>query len=123
MGAHGRFLVTARPAPTGGPFPYGLPVRAVFAFAAPGSEAGSNKEHSLSRLVVVSNRVAIPTQKGTAGGLAVALKEAFDAYPGLWFGWSGKVAAQPSAQPRIVDKGRRAICVDGLNIHRPAGIL
>jgi len=60
----------------------------------------------LSRLVVVSNRVAVPDTKSAAGGLAVALKEAFEAYPGMWFGWSGKVAAHPSAQPRIVDKGR-----------------
>jgi trehalose 6-phosphate synthase len=30
--------------------------------------------------------------KGTAGGLAVALREAFQAYEGLWFGWSGKVS-------------------------------
>ena len=60
----------------------------------------------MSRLVVVSNRVAVPDTKSAAGGLAVALKEAFEAYPGMWFGWSGKVAAHPSAQPRIVDKGR-----------------
>ncbi|WP_210483935.1 alpha,alpha-trehalose-phosphate synthase (UDP-forming) [Microvirga antarctica] len=60
----------------------------------------------MSRLVVVSNRVAVPDAKGAAGGLAVALREAFEAYPGLWFGWSGKVAAQPAAQPRLVDKGR-----------------
>jgi trehalose 6-phosphate synthase len=60
------------------------------------------------RLVVVSNRVAIPdpTGKGSAGGLAVALREAFQAYQGLWFGWSGKVAAQPSSKPKLVDKGR-----------------
>jgi trehalose 6-phosphate synthase len=60
----------------------------------------------LSRLVVVSNRVAVPdpTGKGSAGGLAVALREAFQAYPGIWFGWSGKVAAQPSTQPKLVDK-------------------
>jgi len=63
----------------------------------------------LPRLVVVSNRVAVPdpTGKGSAGGLAVALRDAFEAYQGgLWFGWSGRVAAQPSLQPRIVDKGR-----------------
>ena len=33
------------------------------------------------------------------------MREAFEAYRGLWFGWSGRVAAQPSIQPRIVDKG------------------
>jgi len=62
----------------------------------------------LPRLVVVSNRVSVPDAagKGTAGGLAVALREAFQAYQGLWFGWSGKVASQPASQPRIVDKGR-----------------
>jgi trehalose 6-phosphate synthase len=62
----------------------------------------------LPRLVVVSNRVLLPdaTSKGTAGGLAVALGEAFQAYQGLWFGWSGKVAAQPASRPRMVDKGR-----------------
>jgi trehalose 6-phosphate synthase len=62
----------------------------------------------LTRLIVVSNRVAIPekTGKGAAGGLAVALQEAFRAYQGLWFGWSGKVAAQPASEPRIVDRGR-----------------
>ncbi|MGO4572942.1 alpha,alpha-trehalose-phosphate synthase (UDP-forming) [Microvirga sp. 2TAF3] len=61
----------------------------------------------MSRLVVVSNRVSIPdpTGKGSAGGLAVALREAFQAYQGLWFGWSGKVSAHPSTEPKMVDKG------------------
>jgi trehalose 6-phosphate synthase len=68
---------------------------------------GSVLERSLPRLVIVSNRVWVPdaTGKGSAGGLAVALREAFQAYQGLWFGWSGKVAAHPTSQPRIVDKG------------------
>jgi trehalose 6-phosphate synthase len=38
--------------------------------------------------------------------LAVALREAFQAYQGIWFGWSGKVAAHPSSQPKLVDKGQ-----------------
>ena len=60
----------------------------------------------MPRLVIVSNRVPVPdaADKGIAGGLAVALREAFQAYQGLWFGWSGRVVAQPSLQPRIVDK-------------------
>jgi trehalose 6-phosphate synthase len=37
--------------------------------------------------------------------VAVALREAFQNYQGLWFGWSGKVATYPSSQPRMVDKG------------------
>jgi len=44
----------------------------------------------MSRLVVVSNRVADP-RKAAAGGLAVALGDALSATGGLWFGWSGNV--------------------------------
>jgi trehalose 6-phosphate synthase len=63
---------------------------------------------SVSRLIIVSNRVAIPesgAKAATAGGLAVALKEAFDAYPGLWFGWSGKITERPSETPTLIDRG------------------
>jgi trehalose 6-phosphate synthase len=49
----------------------------------------------VSRLVVVSNRVADP-RKTAAGGLAVALGEALAETGGLWFGTSGTV----------VDRGR-----------------
>jgi trehalose 6-phosphate synthase len=45
----------------------------------------------MSRLVVVSNRVADPSQ-AVAGGLAVALGDALHATGGLWFGWSGAIA-------------------------------
>jgi trehalose 6-phosphate synthase len=44
----------------------------------------------MSRLVVVSNRVADP-RKTAAGGLAVALGDALSANGGVWFGWSGTV--------------------------------
>ncbi len=44
----------------------------------------------MSRLVVVSNRVADP-RKAAAGGLAVALGDALQTTGGLWFGWSGAV--------------------------------
>ncbi|QDL39097.1 alpha,alpha-trehalose-phosphate synthase (UDP-forming) [Rhodoferax sediminis] len=44
----------------------------------------------MSRLVVVSNRVADP-RKAAAGGLAVALGDALNTAGGLWFGWSGTV--------------------------------
>ena len=44
----------------------------------------------MSRLVVVSNRLADP-RKSAAGGLAVALGETLKRTGGLWFGWSGKV--------------------------------
>ena len=46
-----------------------------------------------SRLVVVSNRVAVPKARGAAGaqgGLAGALNAALKKRKGLWFGWSGE---------------------------------
>src|ERR1700712_3264104 len=46
----------------------------------------------MSRLVVVSNRIADP-RKTAAGGLAVALAEVLNNTGGLWFGWSGKIGA------------------------------
>ena len=49
----------------------------------------------MSRLVVVSNRVALPGE-ARAGGLAVALEAALEDRArkdggGLWFGWSGRI--------------------------------
>ena len=54
----------------------------------------------MARLVVVSNRVPLPSERGPrAGGLAVALADALR--PGsLWFGWSGKRAADTDEAPR-----------------------
>ncbi len=48
----------------------------------------------MARLVVVSNRVSVPTGDGAkrAGGLEVALRPALQRNGGLWLGWSGKVA-------------------------------
>lgn len=44
----------------------------------------------MSRLVVVSNRIADP-RKTAAGGLAVALAEVLNNTGGMWFGWSGRI--------------------------------
>ncbi|HVI57678.1 MAG TPA: alpha,alpha-trehalose-phosphate synthase (UDP-forming) [Luteimonas sp.] len=49
----------------------------------------------MSRLVVVSNRVALPEQS-RAGGLALALNAALQERGGLWFGWSGKTVREDS---------------------------
>src|ERR1700759_2796800 len=50
----------------------------------------------MARLVVVSNRVPLPSERGAkAGGLAVALADALQ--PGsLWFGWSGRRSPRAS---------------------------
>jgi len=54
----------------------------------------------MSRLVIVSNRVADP-QDAAPGGLAIALEEALQRHGGLWFGWGGTVTEQSPAQPSI----------------------
>ncbi|WP_300617254.1 alpha,alpha-trehalose-phosphate synthase (UDP-forming) [Dokdonella sp.] len=52
----------------------------------------------MSRLVVISNRVALPKDV-RAGGLASAMQSALAETGGLWFGWSG----------RLVDEGERTL--------------
>ncbi|WP_426271945.1 alpha,alpha-trehalose-phosphate synthase (UDP-forming) [Dyella kyungheensis] len=49
------------------------------------------------RLIVVSNRVALPDQTAT-GGLASAMRAALQERGGVWFGWSGKVARQTASE-------------------------
>jgi hypothetical protein len=58
------------------------------------------------RLVVVSNRVP-PTgdAKPDSGGLAVAIRSALQDSGGVWFGWSGEVAEQPTDEPGITVDG------------------
>ena len=54
----------------------------------------------MSRLVVVSNRVA-PIEEGeaTAGGLAAGVLDALRQTGGLWFGWSGEVTDATEPRP------------------------
>jgi trehalose 6-phosphate synthase len=52
------------------------------------------------RLVIVTNRVPDPRERGaTAGGLVVALKDALAEREVLWFGWSGGTAAETATAP------------------------
>ncbi|MET3233653.1 UNVERIFIED_ORG: trehalose 6-phosphate synthase [Burkholderia sp. 1263] len=54
----------------------------------------------MSRLIIVSNRVAPISEGGpAAGGLAVGVYDALKETGGMWFGWSGDVLS--SGQPRI----------------------
>jgi trehalose 6-phosphate synthase len=61
----------------------------------------------LGRLIIVSNRVALPTRQGgaQAGGLAVAMRAVLRRQPGIWFGWSGNVAPDEATAPREVSQG------------------
>ncbi|HEY4145918.1 alpha,alpha-trehalose-phosphate synthase (UDP-forming) [Pinirhizobacter sp.] len=51
----------------------------------------------MSRLVVISNRVALPKQTQT-GGLASAMNAALQERGGLWFGWSGNIGKESGAE-------------------------
>jgi trehalose 6-phosphate synthase len=58
----------------------------------------------MSRLVVVSNRVApIDEGEATAGGLAAGVLDALKQSGGLWFGWSGEVtdASEPRPERKV----------------------
>jgi trehalose 6-phosphate synthase len=62
------------------------------------------------RLIVVSNRVAVPGGDAPrqAGGLAVAVNAALKRREGIWFGWSGRVAEDGAAtQPTVTGRQRR----------------
>src|SRR6202043_2264666 len=67
-------------------------------------------------LVVVSNRVAVPSRDGgsRAGGLAVAIHPVLRRHPGIWFGWSGRVAAESDVGTRAIEHGRQTYVVTDL---------
>ncbi len=61
----------------------------------------------MTRLVVVSNRVADPEAGQATGGLAVCLLDAMRERGGLWFGWNGQlVADENEIGPSCVRQGR-----------------
>src|SRR5260370_29998141 len=68
----------------------------------------------MSRLIVVSNRVA-PTQEGrpAAGGLAIGVLDALKETGGVWFGWSGDIVAE-ARTPAINKQGNVTYVTVGL---------
>ena len=59
----------------------------------------------MPRLVVISNRVSVPTGDGgaRAGGLEVAIRATLKRHSGIWFGWSGEVAAKGKVKTQTVE--------------------
>jgi trehalose 6-phosphate synthase len=55
------------------------------------------------RLVVVSNRVPLPTSDANAGGLAIGVRALLEEIGGLWFGWSGRVCDRPGHEVALHD--------------------
>ena len=68
----------------------------------------------MARLIVVSNRVALPDHKASSGGLAVGVLAALkSAQGGIWFGWSGKTQETPALEPVVVEhEGIQFMTVD-----------
>src|SRR6185369_1998401 len=64
--------------------------------------AAKHRGSALPRLIVVSNRVAMPNRTGAsqAGGLAVAVRSVLKRHGGLWFGWTGTVSTHEDVAVR-----------------------
>jgi trehalose 6-phosphate synthase len=60
---------------------------------------------SVKRLVCVSNRISLPGNGASSGGLAVGLTAAMSHTGGVWLGWSGEAVAEPSVDPHVVTHG------------------
>jgi len=69
----------------------------------------------MSRLVAVSNRVAIPKDGKSAGGLAVGVLAALKERGGVWFGWSGKTTDREPGEPKISKSGNIEFITVDLN--------
>ena len=69
----------------------------------------------MSRLVVVSNRVPVPTDRNRAGGLAVAMHAALSERGGMWFGWSGRRVRGESGDKHVEQVGNITYCTIDLS--------
>ncbi len=65
----------------------------------------------MGRLVVVSNRVALPGETAT-GGLANGLRSALRKRRGLWFGWSGEVVERVGEAATACEGGIEYLLTD-----------
>jgi len=73
-------------------------------------------EHTDRRLIIVSNRVAMPKRNGAAaGGLAVGILAALRDRGGVWFGWSGELTDGDPGDPEIVTRGNIDYATISLN--------
>lgn len=68
------------------------------------------------RLVIVSNRVAMPRKGGgVSGGLAVGVLAALRERGGMWFGWNGQLTDGSASDPEIVTRGNIDFATISLN--------
>jgi trehalose 6-phosphate synthase len=73
----------------------------------------------VARLVVVSNRVSVPSGDGAtrAGGLEVALRPALQHNGGVWLGWSGKIGTRDKLRTRSIKHKNVEYVVTDLTRH------
>ncbi len=55
----------------------------------------------MSRLVCISNRIALPRRNVAPGGLAIGVLAALRTSGGIWFGWDGEPGTDPATPPQI----------------------
>jgi trehalose 6-phosphate synthase len=69
------------------------------------------------RLILISNRVAIPTDISShrAGGLEVALAPTLKRYEGIWFGWSGNVVPRDQVKTETIHTASQAYVLTDLS--------
>jgi len=70
----------------------------------------------MPRLVVISNRVAVPSGDGSsrAGGLEVAVRATLKRHSGIWFGWSGRVSETREAASQTIEHDNHSYVVTDL---------
>ena len=70
----------------------------------------------MARLIMVSNRVAVPSHDGAnyAGGLAVAVRWLLKHNGGIWFGWSGTALVDEEINTRTIQQGGLSCVVTDL---------
>ncbi len=74
----------------------------------------------MSRLVIISNRVAVAKARGAAGaqgGLAGALNSALKKFGGIWFGWSGNEADETTGHIQLNNNGGVTTATIDLSAH------
>ena len=74
----------------------------------------------MSRLVAVSNRVAVPKRSAAPGGLAVGLLLALQVRGGVWFGWNGEVGDGPRLRYNVTPAPSEVRC-DAMTRYRGLG--
>ena len=76
----------------------------------PGGRSGSG------RVIVVSNRVGLPSEgKTRAGGLEVVMRSFIKRNRGIWFGWSGQIAQRGDENVRTIERGGVTYVTTDLN--------